>query len=223
MVTSTTRPSRRRQAPKFPPATLVLLVRHGTTPSTGKVLPGRAPGLHLADAGRAQAAGVAERLTGRKVAAVYSSPLERTRETAAPIAATLGLRVKVERGLIECDFGEWTGAELKKLMKLPEWATVQRYPSGFRFPGGESFVGMQARMVTTLGALAAAHPGETVVAVSHADPIKAAVADALGSHLDLFQRIAISPCSVTAISYGPLGPAVLTVNATASFADVVPS
>ena len=222
MVTSTTRPNRRRPAPKRPP-TLLLLVRHGTTPSTGRVLPGRAPGLHLADAGKAQAAAVAERLSGRKVTAVYSSPLERTRETAAPIASAFGLRVRIARGLIECDFGDWTGAELKKLMKLPEWATVQRYPSGFRFPGGESFVGMQARIVTALGDLAAAHPGEAVVAVSHADPIKAAVADALGSHLDLFQRIVISPCSVTAISYGPLGPAVLTVNSTASLADLVPS
>ena len=152
---------------------------------------------------------------------MYASPLERTRQTAAPIASALGLRVKIDRGLLECDFGEWTGAELKNLVKLPEWTTVQRYPSGFRFPGGESFRGMQTRIVSSLSALAADHAGETVVAVSHADPIKAAVADALGSHLDLFQRIVISPCSVTAISYGPAGPSVLTVNSTAGLAEVV--
>jgi probable phosphoglycerate mutase len=216
---------------KIPRATLVLLVRHAVTPSTGRVLPGRAPGLHLADAGRDQAARLGERLAtwaganGARppVSAVYASPLERTRETAAPLAAALGLRVRVERALTECDFGEWTGAELKKLMKLPEWATVQRYPSGFRFPGGESFSGMQARIVDAVAELRRRHVGEIIVAVSHADPIKAVVADALGTHLDLFQRIVISPCSVTAISYSPGGPAVLTVNSTGSLADLVPS
>jgi probable phosphoglycerate mutase len=209
----------------------VLLVRHGTTPTTGQVLPGRAPGLHLADAGREQAARLSERLAAwassngsrPPIAAVYASPLERARETAAPLARVLGLRVRVNRGLTECDFGAWTGAELKKLMKLPEWAAVQRYPSGFRFPGGESFAGMQARLVETVAGLRRRHAGETIVAVSHADPIKAVVADALGTHLDLFQRIVISPCSVTAISYGPVGPAVLAVNSTGWLSDLVPS
>src|SRR5580658_2411799 len=115
--------------PKPPPPTLVLLVRHGTTPSTGQVLPGRTPGLHLANAGREQAARLGERLAvwapadgvRPRIAAVYASPLERAQETAAPLAAALGLRVRVGRGLIECDFGEWTGDTLKKLMKLPEW------------------------------------------------------------------------------------------------------
>src|SRR5581483_5522216 len=136
-----------RSKPKPPPATLVLLVRHGQTPTTGTVLPGRAAGLHLADKGRAQAAQVAERIKpfGDKVAAVYASPLERTRETAAPIAKALGRRVQRDRGLLEADFGDWTGAELKALMKLPEWRQVQGNPSGFRFPGGESFTEMQAR------------------------------------------------------------------------------
>jgi probable phosphomutase (TIGR03848 family) len=217
--------------PKLPPSTLVLLVRHGTTPSTGQILPGRAPGLHLADSGRAQAAKLGERLADwapangarPRIAAIYASPLERTRETAAPVAAALGLRVRVARGLIECDFGEWTGEALKQLMKRPEWATVQRYPSGFRFPSGESFAGMQARMVATMADLRTRHPGETIVAVSHADPIKAVVADAVGTHLDLFQRIVISPCSVTAISYGPGGPMVLAVNSTGSLSELAPS
>jgi probable phosphoglycerate mutase len=232
----------RRARPKPPPGTLILLVRHGVTSTTGKVLPGRAPGLHLADKGRAQADATADRLAawasgqgqeasngstsakpakpGRRIAAVYASPLERTRETAAPIAKRLGLKVTTERGLLECDFGEWTGAELKTLMKLPEWATVQRYPSGFRFPGGESFAGMSARLADTIGELCRRHPGQAIVAVSHADPIKAAVADALGTHLDLFQRIVVSPCSVTAISYHASGPAVLTVNSTGDLKDL---
>jgi probable phosphomutase (TIGR03848 family) len=201
--------------PKPPAPTVVLLVRHGQTPTTGKVLPGRATGLHLADKGREQAQAAADRIAGLKnVTAVYASPLERTRETAAPIAKALGVRVRTERGLLECDFGEWTGKELKKLYRLPEWRTVQSYPSGFRFPSGESFAEMQARIGGAIGRLVKAHPGETVVAVSHADPIKAAVAGALGSHLDLFQRIVISPCSISAIHYSLGGPAVLTVNET---------
>lgn len=198
-----------------PAATLVLFVRHGLTPTTGDVLPGRARGLRLSEQGREQAEEVARRLaTVRKVAAVYASPLERTRETAKPIARMLGLPVRVERGLLECDFGAWTGRQLKELRRLPEWRVVQRHPSGFRFPGGESFLEMQTRMVATVQRLVAAHPGEAIVAVSHADPIKAAVAHAVGSHLDLFQRVVISPCSVTAVWYGSGGPTVLTTNST---------
>ncbi|HYD10215.1 MAG TPA: MSMEG_4193 family putative phosphomutase [Acidimicrobiales bacterium] len=213
----------RASAKKQPPKpTLVLLVRHGQTPTTGSTLPGRAPGLHLAETGQQQAADVAARIAElKKVDAIYASPLERTKETAAPIAKALGLRTKVDKGLLEADFGAWTGAKLKDLMKLPEWKTVQRYPSGFRFPGGESFAEMQARITGALQRIAAEHPGQVVVAVSHADPIKAAVASALGTHLDLFQRIVVSPCSVTAVAYGSGGPAVLTVNhTTGSIADL---
>jgi probable phosphomutase (TIGR03848 family) len=195
---------------KTPPPTLVLLVRHGRTPTTGSVLPGRAKGLHLSDAGRAQADDVAKRIAEiGKIDAVYASPLERTRETAAPIAKEAGVRVQIARGLVECDFGEWTGSELKALMKLPEWRTVQQWPSSFRFPAGESFAEMQARIGDALSALRSRHPGGRVVAVSHADPIKAAVVQAMGTHLDMFQRISVSPCSVTAIAYGDGGPRVL--------------
>jgi probable phosphoglycerate mutase len=201
---------------KPPPGTLLFFVRHGQTPTTGATLPGRANGLHLADKGREQASAVAERLAPFKgrVAAVYASPLERTRETASPIAKQLGLRVRTSRGLLECDFGDWTGQELKALMKLPEWKQVQRYPSGFRFPAGESFVEMQTPMVDTVNRLVDSHRGQVVVAVSHADPIKAVVAHAVGTHLDLFQRIVVSPCSVTAIAYGTDSPVVLCVNST---------
>lgn len=217
-------PARPPRAPKAPPATLVLLVRHGKTATTGKVLPGRARGLHLSDEGRAQAEAVAERLAALgRIDAVYASPLERTRETAAPIGRRAGVAVRTERGLLECDFGTWTGGELKALARKPEWRTVQRWPSGFRFPDGESFVEMHARVNDTLRRLAAAHPGGRIVAVSHADPIKAAVADSLAIHLDLFQRIAISPCSVSAVLYGAGGPAVLTVNSVGDLRELAPS
>jgi len=205
----------RSAKPKPVAPTTVLLVRHGLTPSTGSTLPGRAKGLHLADKGRDQAAAAAARIAELgKVTAVYASPLERTRETAAPIGKALGLRVHADRGLVECDFGQWTGKSLKELARLPEWKTVQRYPSGFRFPGGESFTEMHTRITTALARLVARHPGETIVAVSHADPIKAALADALGTHLDLFQRIVVSPCSISVVHYGAGGPAVLTSNST---------
>lgn len=244
----------RRRAPT---ATVVYLVRHGATATTGQELPGRAPGLHLSDAGRDQAervaariaalAGVAAeasapsdgqtpgtgplaRVTGRgkgvkgpTVTAVYSSPLERTRETAEPIARALDQPVIVDDGLIELDMGDWTGLELKVARKRKEWATIQRYPSGFTFPGGESFVSMHSRITSTLDRLRAAHPGETIVAVSHADPIRAAVAHAMGTHLDLFQRVTVSPCSLTAIAYGDEGPTVLTVNDTGATGSQVPS
>ncbi|CAB4723148.1 MAG: MSMEG_4193 family putative phosphomutase [Actinobacteria bacterium] len=211
--------------PSAPPPTLLILVRHGQTPTTGKVLPGRAPGLHLAEQGLEQARTAAERLSKlTKVDAIYASPLERTRETAAPISKALGLPVKADRGLLEADFGDWTGRELKDLMKLPEWNTVQRAPSTFRFPSGESFLEMQTRIVGALDRLRERHPGGVVIAVSHADPIKAAVAHAMGTHLDLFQRIVISPCSVTAIAYHGGGPVVLTVNSTGgSLGDLRPS
>jgi probable phosphoglycerate mutase len=189
------------------------------------VLPGRAPGLHLADRGNEQAAAVAGRIGAlkHKPTAIYASPLERTRETAAPIGKAIGQRVRAERGLLECDFGEWTGRKLKELYKEPDWGTVQRYPSGFRFPGGESFAEMQARITNCANALAARHPGESIVAVSHADPIKAVVASAIGTPLDLFQRIVVSPCSVTAILYGAMGPTVLAVNNVGDLTELVPS
>ena len=207
--------SARKSKASAPKPTTILLVRHGQTPTTGKVLPGRAKGLHLADEGKRQAEIAAERIAAlESVDAVYSSPLERAKETAAPISKALGLRTKVDRGLFECDFGDWTGKELSKLNKLPEWKTVQSAPSTFRFPNGESFTEMQTRMVSTLDRLRQQHPGGTIVCVSHADTIKAAVAHALGTHIDLFQRIVISPASVSALTWHAGGPIVLAVNST---------
>ena len=212
---------------KAPKPTTIFLVRHGKTPTTGSVLPGRANGLHLADAGVTQAERAAARLAGlgpASFSAVYASPMERTRETAAPIGKALGQRVRIRKGLIEAEFGEWTGRKLSELYKLPEWETVQKYPSGFRFPGGESFSEMQVRITGTLRDIVAEHPGERVVCVSHADPIKAAIADAMGTHLDLFQRIVVGPCSVSAIVFSPTGPRVLAVNSAGDdLSTLVPS
>lgn len=198
--------------------TLILLVRHGQTPTTGKVLPGRTAGLYLSEQGRDQAARVAQRLAALPVTSVYSSPLERTRETASPTAEHFGLPIIEESGLLEGDFGDWTGAQLADLMKLPEWKTVQHQPDQFRFPNGESFAEMRDRMAATLAKLRDHHPGGTVVCFSHADPIRIAVSDALGNSLSKFQRISIGPCSVSVIAYrtepADSDPMVLTVNST---------
>ncbi len=195
---------------------LVLLVRHGLTPTTGVKLPGRAPGLHLAEAGRRQAEAAAARIAGLgRVAAVYTSPLERARETAAAIAHACGLPTRVEVGLNEVQIGRWTGRSIARIRGTRAWRRVLRHPSGFRFPDGESFPEMQARVVGAVERLCERHAGETLVAVSHGDPIKAVVAHALGVPLDLFNRIVIAPASVTAIAYRPEGPFVLSVNSTA--------
>ena len=203
----------------------MLLVRHGTTPTTGKMLPGRADGLHLSEKGRAQAAAAAERIAGltKAPSAVYASPLERTRETAAPIAKALGLRVRTAPGLVEADVGEWTEKPLARLYRTKEWPTVQRWPGGFRFPGGESFAEMSVRSMDAVLGLVAEHPGQTIVAVSHADPIKAIVAAAAGVPLDLMQRLAISPCSISAILFTGGGPVVLCVNSTGTLEELAPS
>ncbi|MEI8127546.1 MAG: histidine phosphatase family protein [Actinomycetota bacterium] len=208
-----------------PSVTTVLLVRHGRTASTGKILPGRAPGLHLSATGQREASVAAQRIAAlsKSPAALYVSPLERTRETARPIAAALGLRPRLTKGLLECDFGDWTGRTLSSLRRLPEWRAVQNSPSTFRFPNGESFTEMQLRMWTTLEKIVLAHPNEMVVVVSHADPIKAAVTYAQGVPLDLFQRTVISTCSVSALAFTGSTPIVLSVNSTSSLQELTPS
>lgn len=182
--------------------TTILLVRHATTAATGKRLGGWTPGVHLDDKGIRQAEATAQRLvdTGVEVAAVYASPLERTQDTAKIVAKALGLRVRTRRGLGEVDYGDWTDRPLGQLRRRKDWAVIQHTPSRFAFPGGESIRGAQSRVVEQLEALAADHPKDTVVAVSHADIIKAAVAHFLGMPLDTFQRIVVSPASITALA-----------------------
>lgn len=215
----------RSRAGVVPKPTVVFLVRHGQTPTTGKVMPGRAPGLHLAEAGRAQAQRVAERIAALSPAptAIYASPLERAQETAAPIARALGLRVRTNKGLLDAAVGSWEGKSLRTLAKTPEWRTVVNWPTGFRFPAGESFAEMSVRALNTVLSLADEHKGERIVCVSHADPIKVILAAAAGVPLDMFQRIVISPCSVSAVAIGPAGPFVLCVNSTSSLSELVPS
>ena len=210
---------------RTPTLTTVLLVRHGKTATTGTILPGRASGLHLSDEGREQANRVAARLgeLAKRPAALYVSPLERTRETAAPIARQHKLRAIADKGLLECDFGDWTGMKLATLCRRPEWRSVQNSPSTFRFPNGESFTEMQLRIWGTIERLAARHRNRTIVLVSHADPIKAAITYAQGVPLDLFQRTAISTCSVSAIAWTDGAPLVLSVNSTTSLRELAPS
>ena len=205
-------------------ATLIIFVRHGRTPTTGTKLPGWAPNLHLSDEGKSQAEMIAKEIKkssssflGTKVSAVYASPMERTQETAKPIAKTLNLRVRTLQGLNECDFGDWTGRRLRDLSKLKSWSTIQKQPSSFRFPNGESFTEMQNRMLKTVDKILERHSGETVVCVSHADPIKAILASAVGTPLDLFQRILVGPCSASVVLYTKERPLVLTLNSNGNF------
>lgn len=179
--------------------TVILLVRHGATPTTGQVLPGRAPGLHLSDAGRSQAEAAAERLAGLPVTALYVSPLERAVETAAPSAITTGLTPIEEPGLLECDFGDWTGEPLAALAELPAWHDLMTAPASFRFPGGESIVELWTRVTSTLERLRSVHAGELVACFSHADPIRVAIAAAMGAQPDAFHRVTVATGSISAI------------------------
>ena len=192
----------------------VLLVRHGLTAITGNVLAGQAPGLHLDERGRAQAARLAERLGALALAAVVSSPLERCQETMAPVVADRADRsVDTDERLIECGYGDWTGAELKSLAKDPLWKVVQTHPSAVTFPNGEAMASMAARAVACIRDRNAALPEDAIwVACSHGDVIKAIVADALGLHLDAFQRLVVDPASVTVIRYTATRPFVVRLN-----------
>ena len=203
-------------------ATMVL-ARHGrTTANTSCVLAGRSKGVHLDDRGVEQAQAVGERLAGLPLAALVTSPLERCRETARAIARAQPETPKVstERGLVECDYGSWTGHELKTLAKEPMWRTVQAHPSAAVFPDGESMADMSARAVAAArrwdARVEAEHGPDAVwVAVSHGDIIKAILADALGIHLDGFQRINVDPASLSVVRYTSVRPFVMSMNTSA--------
>jgi probable phosphomutase (TIGR03848 family) len=197
--------------------TTVLLIRHGrTTANASGILAGRTPGIELDERGRAQAAALAARLAAVPLAAVVSSPLERTHQTAeALLAGREDTPLHLDESLTECDYGHWSGRDLKTLAKEPLWKTVQAHPAAAVFPGGEAMAAMSARAVTAvrrwneeLGEHA------TYAVVSHGDVIKAIAADALGMHLDLFQRLQIDPCSVTVIRYTDTRPFMLRLNDT---------
>lgn len=193
----------------------LLLIRHAPTPETGKKLTGRLPGVSLDEAGRQVAQRTADRLADLRLDAVYASPIERTWETAQIVAAPHRLTPVTEEGLLEVDYGRWSGRTLASLSKLKAWWTVQVTPSRMTFPDGENLADAQRRIVATCERLADQHPKGTVALVSHSDIIKAAVGHYLGQPFDLFQRIAISPASVTVIDVPRRGiPMVVAVNAT---------
>lgn len=202
--------------------TLLLLIRHGANDWVHGRLAGRIPGVHLNDEGRKQAQAVAERLSELPIEAIYSSPLDRTLETAQAIAQPHGLALRLVESLQEVDYGEWQGAELKELYKHELWPGVQFYPSGTRFPNGETLGEAQMRMVSTLDMLRGRHPKGLIAVVSHADIIKLAVAYYCGMHIDLFQRLEIGTCSVTALMFTRMGPRLLALNEQGSLAHLKP-
>ena len=205
--------------------TTVLLVRHGLTEANAAgVLAGWTPGVHLSERGREQATALAARLAPVPLAAIVASPLERCHETAAALVAARELSIESDDDLGECKYGDWTGQELKKLAKDPMWRVVQAHPSAAAFPGGESLRETQARAVSAVRRHNARLGADsTWLLVSHGDVIKALLADALGMHLDLFQRIQVDPASLSVIRYTELRQFVTRMNDTAgSVDDLVP-
>lgn len=205
--------------------TTVLLVRHGrTSANAGGTLAGRSPGVLLDDTGREQAKALAARLAAVPLAAVVTSPLERCVETAGALVADRDLDAQADDRFTECGYGDWTGRDLKTLGRHPLWKVVQLHASAATFPGGESMRAMQARAVDAVRAWND-RLGEdaTYAVVSHGDVIKAVLADALGLHLDLFQRLQVDPCSLSAVRYTSLRPFVVRLNDLGgSVADLIP-
>ena len=194
--------------------TTLLLVRHGHTDAAGKRLTGRAPGGHLNELGRRQAERLVERLDGVRIDTIVSSPLERCRETAAPLAMARGHAVDVGRAWIEVGYGEWTGRSISQLRRTKLWRRVMFAPSNVRFPGGESLLEVQGRAVDAALDIAARHARGTVLVVSHADVIRLLVAHLAGMHADHLQRLSIDTASITAVSISDGFPRLLTVNET---------
>ena len=195
--------------------TTLLLIRHATNPAIkGGRLVGRSPGVHLDEEGRAQASALAERLADVELAAVYTSPLERAQETAQPLAARHGLEARPHPGLLETDCGRWQGELLSKLRRRPLWRELWSCPSRVTFPGGENAWQMAARMTAALEEIHLAHPTETVAVVSHADPLRAVIACYLGGPFDLYQRLTISPASLTVLVLDKPLPRLVCLNDT---------
>ncbi len=197
--------------------TLIYLVRHGHNQYVEKgKLAGRTPGVHLSERGRAQAQAAADLLSAAKLKAVYASPLERTMETAEPIADAADLKVTPEDDLLEMDYGTWQGKSLKVLRRRKLWPTVQNTPSLARFPNGESFAEAQARIVAGLDRLQRKHHQKTAViaCVFHSDPIKLAIAHYIGMPLDLFQRLVVEPASISLLAITPTHARLLRLNDT---------
>jgi probable phosphomutase (TIGR03848 family) len=198
---------------------IFLFIRHGETDYNKKMhLPGRLPGVHLNKNGRRQAQAVAEQLANAPIKAIYSSPLDRTMETAKLLADAIKLEIIPMAGFLETDCGDWQGQSVKKLRRLKVWQSVQRFPSLFSFPGGESISECQHRMVQAVESLRIIHaPKDLVACFSHADPIKQVIAYYLGLPLDQFQRLAIDPASISALHISDNGSRLLMLNYNPSF------
>ncbi|HEX2051660.1 MAG TPA: MSMEG_4193 family putative phosphomutase [Actinomycetota bacterium] len=192
--------------------TTFFLVRHGVTAHTGHKLSGWMPDVHLTDDGVAQAEAAADRLARAPIKAVYASPIDRTMETARPIAARHGLEIDVRPALGEVRYGRWTDRTFKSLRRTKLWGAVQRWPSSVRFPDGETLREVQARSLDELDRIRAEHPRHAVCCVTHADVIRLVTAHFLGVHVDLYQRIVIAPASITVVAVGDGGPQVLAMN-----------
>jgi probable phosphoglycerate mutase len=198
-----------------PKPTTLVLVRHALNDWVGDKLAGWTPGVHLNDRGRDQAEALSQRLADWPIAAFYSSPLERSVETAQIIAAPHNVKIQIREGVGEVRYGEWTGQSIKELAEEDAWRVVQYVPSRARFPGGEAIREMQARAVSELDAIVTVHPEQTVLVVSHADVLKAALAHYVGLHLDLFQRLVVNPASLSVVTFTPMGPRLVCLNDTA--------
>lgn len=202
--------------------TLLLLIRHGTNDWVHGRLAGWTPGVHLNEEGRRQAVALSERLGDLPITAIYSSPLERCVETANAIAQPRSLPLRLIEQVGEVRYGEWQGAELKELYKHELWPGVQFYPSGTRFPNGETLGEAQMRIVQALDMLRAQHPKQIIAVVSHADLIKLALAYYIGMHVDLFQRLVINPCSLNALAFERMGPRLIAFNDTGTLEHLRP-
>lgn len=199
---------------------ILILARHGRTAANASgILAGRTAGVALDSVGKQQAAAAAERLRGVPITALVSSPMQRCRQTATILSQASNVDVEIEPGINECDYGQWAGRSLRELTQEPLWSRIQSQPASVTFPGGEAMLAMATRAVTAVHAwnhkVEEAHGADAVwVAVSHGDIIKAIIADALGLHLNQFQRITVGPASLTVITYQPTHAAVLTTNST---------
>ena len=192
--------------------TTLLLIRHAMTAMVDRAISGWMPGVHLNETGRVQALELAERLAQAPLAAIYSSPLERALETAEPLAERIGLKIQVRDEAGEVRFGEWTGCTLQELAGNPLWQRFNSFRSLTRIPGGEMMAETQTRMVALLEELRLIHPDQLIAVISHGDVIRAAMAHYAGIHLDLFQRLEISPASVSVLELSDYAPRLVRLN-----------
>jgi probable phosphomutase (TIGR03848 family) len=198
----------------------ILLIRHAYNDWIGARIAGWTPGVHLNERGREQARRLGERLGSLPIRAIYSSPLERATETAAPLAERLGLEIRISEALGEVRFGEWTGKSMEELDAMREWTLFNSFRSVTRPPGGETAVEIQARMLAEIERLRAFHPDEMIVLVSHADVIRATLVYFAAIPLDLFHRIQIAPASVSILKLKDGGVHIARVNDTGDFSGL---